>query len=47
MKNVHVTVYVLWFLFLVSIDGLILLHFCKWRAAVSRICFMVFLHYLH
>ena len=42
MKNVHVTVYVLWFLFLVSIDGLLLLHFCKWRAAVSRICFMVF-----
>ena len=43
----QVAVYVLWFLFLVSIDGLILLHFCKWRAAVSRICFMVFLHYLH
>ena len=29
MKNGHVTVYVLWFLFLVSIDGLLLLHICK------------------
>ena len=27
----QVAVYVLWFLFLVSIDGLLLLHFCKWR----------------
>ena len=31
MENVQVAVYDLWFLFLVSIDGLPLLHFCKWR----------------
>ncbi len=32
---------------LLSINGLLLLHIYKWRAAVSRIWFMVFLHYLH
>ena len=31
MKNEHVTVYALWFSFIVSFDGLLLLHFCKWR----------------
>ena len=31
MKNEHVTVYALWFSFIVSINGLSLLHFCKWR----------------
>ena len=46
MKNGHVTVYVLWFLFLVSIDGLLLLHFCKWRMTGSRVCLMVFPHCL-
>ena len=31
MENGHVAVYVLWFFFIVSINGLILLHFYKWR----------------
>ena len=31
MKNEHVTVYALWFSFIVSINGLIFIHFCKWR----------------
>ena len=30
MENGHVTVYALWFSFIVSINGLSLLHFCKW-----------------
>ena len=43
----QVAVYTLLFFFIVSINGLLLLHIYKWRAAVSRIWFMVFLHYLH
>ena len=35
MKNEHVTVYALWFSFIVSINGLSLLHFCKWRIQES------------
>ena len=31
MENGHRTVYNLWFLLIVSIDGLLLLHFYKWR----------------
>ena len=31
MENVQVAVYDLWFFFIVSINGLLLLHFCKWR----------------
>ena len=27
--------------------NMLLSHIYKWRVAVSRICFMVFLHYLH
>ena len=34
MKNEHVTVYALWFSFIVSINGLSLLHFCKWRTCM-------------
>ena len=32
--------------FVVSIDGLLLLHFCKWRMTGSRVCLMVFPHCL-
>ena len=39
--------YDLWFFFIVSINGLLLLHFCKWRMAGSRICLIVFFHRLH
>ena len=46
MKNEHVTVYALWFSFIVSFDGLLLLHFCKWRMTGSRVCLMVFPHCL-
>ena len=31
MENGHIAVYDLWFLIIVSIDGLLLLHFYKWR----------------
>jgi len=31
MKNGHIAVYDLWFFFIVSIDELIFLHFCKWE----------------
>ena len=31
MENGHVTVYALWFSLIVSFDGLLLLHFYKWR----------------
>ena len=34
MENGHVTVYALWFSFIVSINGLSLLHFCKWRTCM-------------
>ena len=47
MENVQVAVYDLWFFFIVSINGLLLLHFCKWRMAGSRIHLIVFLHCLH
>ena len=47
MENVQVAVYDLWFFFIVSINGLLLLHFCKWRMAGSRICLIVFFHRLH
>ncbi|KAB6495058.1 hypothetical protein GAZ10_22005, partial [Phocaeicola vulgatus] len=36
-----------WFLFIVSINRLLLLHFCKWRMTCSRIYLIVFLYYLH
>ena len=32
----QVAVYTLLFFFIVSINGLLLLHFCKWRMAGSR-----------
>ncbi|EDS03711.1 hypothetical protein ALIPUT_00763 [Alistipes putredinis DSM 17216] len=32
---------------LFSINGLLFLHFCKWRMAGSRIHLIVFLHCLH
>ena len=31
MENGQVAVYDLFFFFIVSINGLLLLHFCKWR----------------
>ena len=33
--------------FVVSIDGLLLLHFCKWRTGSSRTCLVSFLRCLH
>ena len=35
MENGHVTVYDLWFLIIISINGLLLLHFCKWRMGMQ------------
>jgi len=34
MENGQVAVYTLLFFFLVSFDGLLLLHFCKWRMGI-------------
>ncbi|KAA5405135.1 hypothetical protein F2Y51_11740 [Phocaeicola dorei] len=42
MENGHVAVYDLCFFFIVSINGLLLLHFCKWRMTCSRIRLIVF-----
>ena len=43
----QVAVYTLLFFFLVSFDGLLLLHFCKWRMTGSRVCLMVSFPCLH
>ena len=42
MENGHVAVYDLCFFFIVSINGLLLLHFCKWRMTCNRIRLIVF-----
>ncbi|MTV03683.1 hypothetical protein GME02_19015 [Parabacteroides merdae] len=47
MENGHVAVYDLCFFFIVSINGLKLLHICKWRMTCNRIRLIVFLHRLH
>lgn len=43
----QVAVYTLLFFFIVSINGLLLLHIYKGEWAVNRICLMAFLHCLH